>query len=242
MGLRRRILLRLRPAVVIAIVVLAVIVLATAVVACVALAFSMVLVTLAVTVVRAMPPLLCMALFHIGLLAHASLRRRRDPAAGRALGRREARERGSGEAGLCGGSGASRCGRSLARHHRVRPAAGARRSGGRGRRCDDRGDLAGPSRRSRDRGVASRQIQEAWGSQYEGDRCRYGEHADHGCSYARKTAPHESPIGASAPSLNLSRRNRTSRPLREDFLQHQCVCGRLGNPSIPSGASVPGCS
>ena len=173
--------------------------------------------------------------FHRRMLAHARLRRRRESASG-------SRPDGSQSAA----AGGRRHGRGRARRQGLRRGRWARRrSAARARlwrserRRDDRSHLGCPGRRSRDRRLARRLVEEARRGQNEGDRHHHGEHAEGGCGYARKTTPHECPIDAPASILNLNRGIRTSRSLSEDFLQHERVRGRLGDPSFPSHAVRP---
>jgi hypothetical protein len=98
------------------------------------------------------------------------------------------------------------------------------------RRRDDGSDLAGPGRRSRNGGLALGGLEEVRRCEYEANRSQNGEQAEHGCGYARKTAPHNCLIGVPAPELNLRWVDRTSRPLREGFFQHEGVRGRLRQP------------
>jgi hypothetical protein len=184
----------------------------------------------------------------IGRFSDPGLRGRGDPAAARTLGGSDPRE-GRGSRRACRGSRRGPAGwRRLARACRGRLPRGARwrrrprRSG-----SDDRRDVAGSGRWSGDCGLVAGQIEKPRRGQDEADGCQYGEHAGQWCGYARKTTPHKCPIGAPAPVLNLNggiRTSRplreTSRPLRENFLQHEGVRGCLGDPSIPLGMAVSG--
>jgi hypothetical protein len=91
------------------------------------------------------------------------------------------------------------------------PGGGARRRRGSG--GDDRRDIAGSGRWSGDGGLVAGHVEKPRCGQNEANGSQYGEHAGQWCGYARKTAPHSFPIGAPAPVLNLNRGIRTSRPL-----------------------------
>jgi hypothetical protein len=204
----------------------------------VAVAVAVVLVVALVLVLRAAMAVVIVSVVvvilagRLGLLADAGLGRRGDAAAAWTGGGRDSRAtRGSdGRRRSCAGV-ARRWG--LTRAEGGCRAAGAWRLGGRQRRRDDGGDLTRSGRRSRDRGLVTGQIEKPWRGQNEPNRRQYGEQADHGCGYARKTTPHKYLIGAPAPELNFSRGRRTSRPLRENSLQHEGVRRGLGDPSIP---------
>ena len=174
-----------------------------------------------------------------GRLSDPRLWGRGDPAAARTLARSDSGES-HGSCRACRGSRRGPAGRRrLTRAGRWRlPGGGAlwcRRSGG-----DDRRDIAGSGRRSGDGGLVAGQVEKPRRGQNEANGGQYGEYAGQWCGYARKTTPHKCPIGAPAPVLNLNWGIRTSRPLCKNFLQHQCVRGRLGNPSIPLGMAVSG--
>lgn len=121
----------------------------------------------------------------IGTLADSGRGSRGDPAAARSLRGRDPRA-GRRSGGGRGCAGAAR-GRSLAGADR-RNRAG--RFGRLERRRDDGGDLAGSGRRRGNRDLGTGGIEEVWRSQNEADRGQYGEQADYGCGYARKTTPH----------------------------------------------------
>ena len=150
----------------------------------------------------------------LGLLADAGLGRRGDAAAARPGGGRYSRATGGSEGRRRSCAGVARRW-SLTRAEGGCRAAGAWPLGGLQRRRDDGGDLTRSGRRSRDRGLVTGQIEKPWRGQNEADRRQYGEQADHGCGYTRKTTPHKYLIGAPAPELNFSRGRRTPRPPRE---------------------------
>ena len=171
----------------------------------------------------------------IGRFSDPGLRGRGDPAAATTLGGSDPRE-GRWSRRTCRGSRRGPAGRRrLAGACRGRLPRGARRRGG-----DHGRDIAGSGRRSGDCGLVAGQIEKPRRSQDEADGRQYGEHAGQWCGYARKTTPHKCPIGAPAPGLNPNGGIRTSRPLRENFLQHEGVRGCLGDPSIPLGMAVSG--
>lgn len=252
-GLRRRILLRLRRAIVLAVVVFLVAVLAVVFALLVAVTVTGMPVPLAVSVMLvaiAMALMLVVRLMvlrgmtraavvlRLRLFADSGLRGRRDTALARTLARSDP---GEGSRGCRAGSGTRgrlAVGRRLARPRRRRLPRGAR--GGRRPGGDDRRDIAGSRGRSGDGGLVSGKIEKPGRGQHEANGGYHGEHAGCRCSYARKTTPHKCPIGAPAPVLNLNGRIRTSRPLTEHFLQHEGVGWGLGNPSIPLGMAVSG--
>ena len=216
LGLGRGVLLRLRPAVVLAVVALAVLpVSAAALVAAVTDAHpvAVVLVTLAVALVG------MVILAPVGVVVPVRplrfrvladrVRSRGDPAS---------RPGALGEEPAAGRGGRRRSGRGRGARRRRRRAGGARGRGARARlrRCerrrDDRGDLAASGRRRGNGGLLGRLVEQARRGQNEANRHHNGEHAEGGCGYARKTTPHDCPIGARAPALNLSGGDRTSRP------------------------------
>ena len=191
MRLRRRILVRLRPADVLALVVpvvvmtvarvtytLSVAVVVVALAVAVMLVVRFVLRGVAVAVVPVLP---------VTVVAGAGVWGCGDPPAARALG-------GSDSGAGCRSRGRwSRAGtrrRRLRRSHRSRRASAAGRPGARERRRDNRSDLAGSGRWRRDRGLLVGPVEKARRGQNEADRGQYGEQADHGCGYARKTTPH----------------------------------------------------
>jgi hypothetical protein len=208
--LLRRILLRLRRAVVLAVVVLAVIAVLLVAVAGMTdtLAVSVVLVALAVAVMSVVRLVvlrrMARAIFvvvAIGRFSDPGLRGRGDPAANRTLGGSDPRE----------GRGSRRARRGPAgRRRHARACRGRLPRGARWRRrprrsgSDDRRDVAGSGRWSGDCGLVAGQIEKPRRGQDEADGCQYGEHAGQWCGYARKATPHKCPIGAPAPILNLN--------------------------------------
>jgi hypothetical protein len=191
MGFRGRILLRLRPAVVLPVVVPAAVITVAVLVARVSDALS-------VPVVLVAAPVAVMALGRMVLRfrrgarnADAGLGRRGDAAPARPLGGRQSGQRRTGEGRR---RGCSRR-RALARPERRHPAAWRSLK----RRRDDGGDLAAPGWRSRNGGIAPGRLQEVRRREYEANRGQDGQQAEHGCGYARKTTPHNCPIGAPAP-------------------------------------------
>ena len=243
MGLRRRILLRLRPAVVLAVVVpLVVVAMAVAVLVArvpVAVPVAVVLVALAVAVmlmVRLVLRLVAMAIVVVavivtlGPLADARLRSRGDASAAGALAWGDSRA-GPGRGGR---SGAGPTGRRLARAERRRPARRPRRGGRLERRRDGRAGVSGPGRRSGDRRLITGRLEEARRGQNEANRSQYGEQADHGCGYARKTTPHKLSIGAPAPALNLNAGFRLHEPPVRVFCSMRAFVGACEiHPSRP---------
>jgi hypothetical protein len=169
------------------------------------------------------------------LLADSGLGSGRDPASGRRPGRPEA-SRGGGRWGRGGRDGSGRARRRRDGAGASRLSASARCGPGRReRRCDDGGHLAPAGRRGWNCLLAWRLVEEMWSGQYEGNRDPNGEHAENGCGYARKTAPHRCPIGAPAPSLNLSGEDRSSRlPQRALFIDRAFVGAWEIQPSLPS--------
>jgi hypothetical protein len=228
MGLRRRVLLRLRAPVVLAVVVVLAAFVLAAVAALVArvpdsLPVSVVLVTLPVAVVGVVGLLRLVAGWpvRLGLLTDSRLRGCRDAATARPFsgvdcGWRERKRWSCGRAGMW----------AVARPQRRHPSARIPRWSLK-RRRDDGSDLAGPGRRSGNGGLALRGLEEVRRCEYEANRSQNGEQAEHRCDYARKAAPHNCLIGAPAPKLNLRWGDRTSRPISENFFQRECVRGRL---------------
>jgi hypothetical protein len=229
--LLRRILLRLRCAVVLAVVVLAVIAVLLIAVAGMTdtLAVSVVLVALTVAVMsvvrlvvlRGMPG--SAVVLGLRLFADSGLRGRGDPAAARTLGGSDPGE-GRGSRRACRGSRRGPAGtRRLARACRGRLPRGARRPRRSG--SDDRRDVAGSGRWSGDCGRVAGQIEKPGRGQHEANGGHHGEHAGQWCGYARKTTPHKCPIGAPAPVLNPNGGIRTYDPSARIFCSMRAFVG-----------------
>jgi hypothetical protein len=240
--LRRRVLLRLRPAVVVPVVGVILALVAVAVAGPVAavsdtLAVAVVLMALAVTVVPLM--LLGLVLVVAGPCGDAYAGCGGDPAAVRRASRAQVVGTRGGTGGRRGGDARARrrsrgrCGRRAAGRSR-------RRLGWRERGGDDGRDLAAARGRSGDGFLRRGLVEETRRGQNEADRDYHGQQAERRCGYARHTTPHMCPIGASAPSLNLSGGDRTSRPAGDYFLHGEGVRRRLRNPAVSPVASVAG--
>ena len=198
-GLRGRVLLRLRPALVVPVVALLVLLAAVAaLVAAVANtdAVAVVLVSFAVAVVSMVRSFTILVSAGRALRVADRLSGRRDP------GSRPGADRKQPAAGRRGGRRGCRC-RCRRRRGRAGRARGrARARLGRGERGrDDRGDLAGSGRRGRDGGLRGWLAQEVWRGQNEADGHRHGEHAECRSRYARKTTPHSCPNRRSCACL-----------------------------------------
>src|SRR5262245_1859736 len=177
MGLRRRILLRLRPAVVLAVVVppaVAVVTIAVLVtrvadalsVSVVLMAEPVAVVALVLSLLRLVPVTVAVAA-RLGLLADSGLRGRGDASAARPLGRCEAWRRRAGDGRRCGGP--RWWARARARAHGCHPAGRLRgRSVQRWR--DDGCDLARSGGWSRDGGVGAGRVEEVRRGEYEANR------------------------------------------------------------------------
>jgi hypothetical protein len=169
MGFRGRVLLRLRPAVVLAARVRAAVITVAVLVAGVSDALSVPMVLVAA-------PVAMMALVRVvlrfrrgarnGLFADSGLGRRGDAAPARPLGGRQSGQRRTGEGRR---RGCSRR-RALARPERRHPAAWRSLK----RRRDDGGDLAAPGWRSRNGGLVPGGLEEVRRYEYEANRSHDG--------------------------------------------------------------------
>jgi hypothetical protein len=107
------------------------------------------------------------------------------------------------------------------------------------RRRGHRGNLCGPGRRGGDGDRPRQRVEEKRRRQDEGDRGPDGEQAEHGCGYARKTTPHDYPIGAAAPGLNPNRVNRTVSPPDRGFVATSVRSSAPGKSSRPGPRRGP---
>jgi hypothetical protein len=114
----------------------------------------------------------------------------------------------------------------------------ARRSArGRGRH---RAHLAARRGRGRKRGGWGVPVEKCGRGQYEADRGQDGEQADSGCGYARKTTPHNCPIGAAAPFLNLRRGCGFYDPLESVFCSMRAFVGACESQASRPSPVAPG--
>jgi hypothetical protein len=137
-------------------------------------------------------PVVAGGVVRIRLLADSRLWGRGDPAAARALrgGKRRAR-------GGNGRSGWSEPARTVSRRWAPgreswgRVIGAARRLRRLGWRRDGGADLACSGGRGRNRRLLAGHVEKSRRCQNEANRSQYGEQADYGCGYARKTTPHK---------------------------------------------------